>query len=88
MVNSFPYQIVVSYARETLSASVKLLSDLHYNRYSVFFNQQLVDVGPSHMIISKCVNENGYGWFCDLHSMIQDGELARIVGNEIDNTLH
>ena len=87
MADSFACEIVVSYHRETLSARVKLLSDLHYNRYSVFFNQQLVDVGPSHMIISKCVDQNGYGWWCDLHSMIQDDELAMLVGNEIDKSL-
>jgi hypothetical protein len=87
MTDSFACEIVVSYYRETLSAKVKLLSDLHYNRYSVFFNQQLADIGPSHMIINKCVDEKGYGWWCDFRSMIQDHELAQLVGNEIDRTL-
>ena len=87
MLTSFLGELVVSYKRETLSAKVQLLdSDAHW-RYSVFFKQQIVDVDPSHILISKCVVDGSIVWRCDDKSFIQDEELANAVGNEIDRML-
>ena len=80
----FAFDIVVSNPRQTLSARVQMLGNLTYNRYSVFFNQQLIEVGPSHMIISKRVTANDYLWSCEESSVIQDEHLAEKVGEEID----
>lgn len=81
------FEIVVSNPRQTLSARVQLLDNLRYNRYSIFFNQQITEVGPSHMIISKHVSEHDYLWRCEEMSMIQDDELALSAGKEIDTFL-
>ena len=75
---------VISYHRETLSARIERLNSLEYTRYSVFFNQALAGVGPSHILISKRVVANEYKWVCEERSSIQDEELAQLVGREID----
>lgn len=84
MSSQLAFQIVVSNPRQTLSAKVQLLDNLSYNRYSIFFNQQITEVGPSHMIISKRVSEHDYLWRCEEMSMIQDDELALSAGKQID----
>ena len=80
----FVFDIVVSNPRQTLSARVQVLGNLTYNRYSIFFNQQLTEVGPSHMIISKRVTANDYLWSCEESSVMQDQHLAEKAGEEID----
>ena len=80
-------ELVISYKRETLSAKIFELDELEYNRFSVFFNQQIADMGPSHMLISKRVAKDEYNWVCEDKSCVQDEELARLVGNEIDKFL-
>ena len=82
--NNFNFDLVISNQRETLSARVVMLDDLHYNRYSVYFNQQVSDIGPSHMLISKRLVDNEYRWICEEMSIMQDEELATGVGAEID----
>ena len=82
--NQFLGELVISYNRETLSARVEKHNSLIYSRYSVFFNQQLTDVGPSHMLISKRVVNHEFKWVCEERSSMQDEELAALVGSEID----
>jgi len=77
-------EFVISLHRETLSARIERLNSLEYTRYSVFFNQVLTEVGPSHILISKRVVIDEYKWVCEERSSIQDGELAQQVGQEID----
>jgi hypothetical protein len=77
-------EFVISHHRETLSARIERLNSLDYTRYSVFFNQLLIEVGPSHILISKRVVFNEYKWVCEEKSSIQDSELAQQVGEEID----
>jgi len=83
MKNEF-LALVISYKSETLSAKVIRLDNLLYNRYSIFFNQQITDIGPSHLLISKRVNQNEVTWVCEEMSVIQDEELAQLAGQEID----
>jgi len=83
MKNEF-LALVISYKSETLSAKVIRLDNLLYNRYSIFFNQQITDIGPSHLLISKRVNQNEVTWVCEEMSVIQDEELAQLAGKEID----
>ena len=85
MERSVHNELIISYHRETLSARVYMLDNLSYNRYSLFFNQQLTDIGPSHLLISKRVTEYDYMWVCEETSVIQDDELAQLAGNEIDH---
>jgi hypothetical protein len=80
-------ELVISRSPETLSARVCRLENLEYNRYSVFFNQEVASIGPSHMLISKRVGLGGYRWECEEQSLIQDEELALQVGNEIERQL-
>ena len=87
MLNLFLAELVIPYKKETLSARIDRLDSLEYNRYSIFFNQQIADIGPSHMLISKRVAEGEYHWVCEDNSFVQDEELARLVGNEIDKFL-
>ena len=78
------FNLVISYERETLSARILRLDSLEYNRYSVFFNQQLTDDGLSYILISKRLVGHEYKWVCEERSWILDEELAVIVGAEID----
>ena len=82
--NLYFTELIISYKRETLSARVFTLDNLEYNRYSIFFNQQLTDVGPSHILISKRIVDHEYKWVCEEMSSMQDEELAILVGEEID----
>jgi hypothetical protein len=77
-------EFVISHNRETLTARIERLNSLEYTRYSVFFNQLITEVGPSHILISKQVVYDEYKWVCEERSSIQDGELAQQVGEEID----
>jgi hypothetical protein len=77
-------EFVISYHRETLSARIVRLNSLEYTRYSIFFNQVLTEVGPSHILISKRVVIDEYKWVCEERSSIQDEELSWLVGREID----
>jgi len=77
-------EFVISHHRETLSARIERLNSLEYTRYSVFFNQVITEVGPSHILISKRVVIDEYKWVCEERSSIQDGQLAQQVGQEID----
>jgi hypothetical protein len=85
--NQFLTELVISYNRETLSARIEKLDSLIYSRYSVFFNQQLPEIGPSHILISKRVVLDEYKWVCEDKSAMQDAELAQLVGKEIDRYL-
>ncbi len=78
------FELVISYERETLSARVLRLDNLEYSRYSVFFNQQLTDLGLSHILISKRMVGLEYKWVCEEKSWLQDEELAVKAGQEID----
>ncbi len=80
-------ELTISNRRQTLSAKVFKLEDLAYNRYSIFFNQSIVDIGASHMIISKRVVHDKYRWTCEEKSVLQDDDLAISVGEEIDRLL-
>jgi hypothetical protein len=88
MKDQFFSELVISHKRETLSARVIRLENLDYHRYSVFFNQEVAEIGPSHMLISKRVDRENYRWVCEERSSIQDEELAQLVGNEIDRYFH
>jgi hypothetical protein len=88
MKSNFEFsELVISYKRETLSAKVCKLDNLQYNRYSVFFNQDISDIGPSHMLISKRVTSAAYSWVCEDKSIVLDEDLARSVGMEIDRLI-
>jgi hypothetical protein len=80
-------QLVISHKRGTLSARVIRLENLQYYRYSIFFNQPIAEIGPSHILISKRLINEEYKWVCEERSMIQDEELAQLAGAEIDNLL-
>jgi len=84
MTGKFIGELVVSWKRETLSAKVSQLDNLEYSRYSVFFNQEIEDIGPSHMLISKRLVNKDYKWVCEDKSTLQDEELAGAVGLKID----
>jgi hypothetical protein len=80
-------ELVISHKRQTLSARVIRLDDLAYSRYSVFFNQPVTEIGPSHILISKRLVNSEFKWICEERSAIQDVELAELAGNEIDRYL-
>ena len=87
MKNEFIGEVVISNRPQTLSARVVRLHDLAYNRYSVFFNQPVVDIGPSHILISNRVVNREVRWVCEEKSLLQDEVLAQRVGEEIDRML-
>jgi hypothetical protein len=87
MNNEFIGEVVIANCLQTLSARVIRLENLSYNRYSIFFNQSIVDVGPSHMLIRKCVVNDEFRWTCEQKSSMQDADLAISVGEEIDRLL-
>ena len=68
MENEFIGEVVIANSQQTLSAKIIRLENLSYNRYSIFFNQSMVDVGPSHMLISKRVANDGFRWTCEKKS--------------------
>ena len=80
-------ELVISHNRQTLSARVLRIDDLEYSRYSVFFNQPVAEIGPSHILISKRLVDSEFKWVCEDRSAIQDDELAELVGKEIDRYL-
>ena len=87
MIDEFIGEVVISNRPQTLSARVIRLQDLAYNRYSVFFNQPVVDIGPSHILISKRVINKDVRWVCEERSLLQDEDLAQRIGEEIDRFL-
>jgi hypothetical protein len=80
-------ELVMSHKRQTLSARVIMMDNLDYSRYSIFFNQPVTDIGPSHILISKRLVSNELKWVCEERSALQDDELAELAGKEIDRYL-